>query len=182
MAARDFTATMLVLAVASSWLWPGSEATNYTVGGSVGWKVPPTGTKLSDWASKYTFKVGDILIFNFTTGIHDVAVVTKDNYDACNLSSSLEILSTGPASYSLDKDGEYYYICTFSNHCSRGQKLEITVGDSSSGPTSSPSPSDGKAPLPSSPPPTNFASALSATSMPVMASIIAGLWLMYFVM
>ncbi|KAK3436690.1 hypothetical protein EUGRSUZ_C01313 [Eucalyptus grandis] len=122
-----------------------AKATNYTVGGFEGWKIPSSAGAYSDWASQHTFEVGDVLgDVRFRLEQNDVADVTKEDYDACNTDSPFTVLSTSPANYSLDTAGDYYILCTTAGHCSQGQKLAITVTEPPSGPTSS---------LPGSPPP-----------------------------
>ncbi|XP_056162097.1 umecyanin-like [Syzygium oleosum] len=129
--------TACVLAVTVAFLL-GTEATNYTVGGSGGWKVPSSTGAYSDWASQHAFEAGDVLVFDFDSSTNDVADVTKEDYDACNTGAPFTVLSTSPAYYSLDTAGDYYFLCTTTGHCSQGQKLAITVAKSLSGPTSSP--------------------------------------------
>lgn len=73
----------------------------HVVGDSLGWIVPPGGPiAYSTWASLQTFNVGDILMFNFTTGQQDVAMVTKEAYDACKFHQ--------PTSPSNHWSGQYY--------------------------------------------------------------------------
>eukprot|EP00262_Sarcandra_glabra_P008387 TRINITY_DN21908_c0_g1_i1.p1 TRINITY_DN21908_c0_g1~~TRINITY_DN21908_c0_g1_i1.p1 ORF type:complete len:193 (+),score=13.59 TRINITY_DN21908_c0_g1_i1:60-638(+) len=103
-------------------------AKTYIVGDAIGWTVPPNTTVYGSWAAKQAFKVGDTLLFNFTTGEHNVAPVRKAGYDACNFSNVVGItITVGPARVLLGSPGEYYYICTVGTHCLLGQKLAINV-------------------------------------------------------
>ncbi|KAF8011390.1 hypothetical protein BT93_J1869 [Corymbia citriodora subsp. variegata] len=154
-----------------------AEATNYTVGGSGGWKIPSSTGVYSDWASQHTFEVGDVLVFDFDSSTHDVADVTKEDYDACNTDSPISVLSASPATYSLDTASDYYFLCTTAGHCSQGQKLAITVPEPPSGPTSSP---PGSLPPPSpttgattSPP--SVGSPLGVMRLVLFTSILVGL-------
>ncbi|MCD9645820.1 hypothetical protein HAX54_035116, partial [Datura stramonium] len=46
----------------------------HVVGDALAWTVPSGGAAAySAWAARKTFAVGDILVFNFTTGSHSVA-------------------------------------------------------------------------------------------------------------
>ncbi|KAJ6673222.1 BLUE COPPER PROTEIN [Salix viminalis] len=74
----------VVLGVASL-LLHSSKATDYEVGDSTGWKAPSDTSFYSTWASGKNFTVGDTLKFTFTTGVHDVATVSKSDYDSCNI-------------------------------------------------------------------------------------------------
>ncbi|PRQ46342.1 putative cupredoxin [Rosa chinensis] len=113
----------------------------HVVGDEFGWIVPPGGHYAYEaWASGHKFSVGDILEFNFTTGDQDVAMVTKEAFDSCNSTSPIELKTTGPANFTLDTIGSYYFIGTMDKHCELGQKLAINVTAHSGSPTPSPSP------------------------------------------
>ncbi|XP_042519129.1 mucin-5AC-like [Macadamia integrifolia] len=102
----------------------------YTVGDSLGWVLPIGGPSVyTNWASHRTFAVGDTLLFNFVTGQHDVAEVTKSSFDECNSKATIigSHISTGPAKITLNSLGEHYLICTFQGHCQVGQKLAVNV-------------------------------------------------------
>ncbi|KAB1199395.1 Stellacyanin [Morella rubra] len=140
-----------------------SMATTYTVGDTSGWTVPPSGAgAYSTWAANKSFTVGDILVFTFTTGAHDVARVTKAAYDVCNLTSPISIETNGPANLTLNDAGEHYYICTIASHCTLGQKLAINVTAATS-PTASP---PAATPSPSTPSPTGAAAPPPTTATP----------------
>uniref|UniRef100_A0A6N2N111 Phytocyanin domain-containing protein n=1 Tax=Salix viminalis TaxID=40686 RepID=A0A6N2N111_SALVM len=156
----------LLAAISVAYLIHSSSAqTTYTVGNTTGWIIPQTDPALySTWAANKAFKVGDILIFNFGANSHDVATVTKTNYDACNASNPLSLLSTPPVRITINASGEHYYFCSIPGHCSAGQKLMINVSDASSSPA--PQPSATPAPQPSTPTPSSSPSPAPATSPP----------------
>ncbi|GAV82494.1 Cu_bind_like domain-containing protein [Cephalotus follicularis] len=140
---------LVAIAINSLLLLQGSTAqTVHVVGDGLGWVIPPNGAAAyTTWAANKTFTVGDILVFNFATGRHDVAQVTKANFDSCNTNSPISLTSTSPANITLSAVGEHNYICNFTGHCSSGQKLAINVSASSSTPTI-PSPVPVQAPAP----------------------------------
>lgn len=146
-----FAAVFLLLAVVAP---PRrAAAATHKVGDSLGWTIPSSPSTYSDWASTQTFLVGDILLFNFTTGQHDVTEVTKAALDSCSSSNPVSAVRSGPASITLSAPGTRHFICSFSGHCSFGQKLTVTVrSQSSSPPTAAPSPSP-KSSTPVSPTP-----------------------------
>ncbi|KAL3585522.1 hypothetical protein D5086_012389 [Populus alba] len=146
--------SLLVFVVlgAASLLLRGSEAADYQVGGTTGWTRPASTSFYSDWVSGKTFAVGDSLMFNFMANAHDVAKVTKADYDACTTSSPISLVETSPARISLDASGEHYFICNFTGHCSAGQKMMINVSAASSSPSPAPQTSS-PAPQPSTPTP-----------------------------
>ncbi|KAI3724968.1 hypothetical protein L1987_64737 [Smallanthus sonchifolius] len=126
-----FSSSLLVLIaimVASMQFQSTVAQTRHVVGDALGWTIIPGGAgAYTDWASQQTFTVGDILVFNFTNGQHDVAEVVAANYEPCNSTRPISLVTTGPASLTLTTAGAHYYICTFPSHCQIGQKLTINV-------------------------------------------------------
>lgn len=80
-------------------------------------------------------------MFNFPTGQHDVAKVTKSAFDGCSGAHTLSMLTNGPATVTLNETGQQYFICTVGPHCSLGQKVSINVVKASTSPASAPKPS-----------------------------------------
>ncbi|WCJ30039.1 early nodulin-like protein 15 [Euphorbia peplus] len=100
----------------------------YIVGDGLGWVVPPGGSlAYMAWAYNKTFIVGDTLVFNFVNGVQDVAQVTKQGYERCNTSSTIQTWSTSPAKVLLNATGDYFFTSTYPRHCILGQQLAITV-------------------------------------------------------
>ncbi|XP_009364011.1 mavicyanin-like [Pyrus x bretschneideri] len=154
-------ATAFVVITATALITQRAEAETHTVGDATGWTNIVDSDTYSSWAAKHTFKVGDTLVFQFTTGRHDVATLTKKAYDECSNTDILGVLNQGPASYSLNETGDYYFICAFPGHCSEGQKLSIKVTASRA---AAPLPSDSKVPAS---PPTTMAPPPSDTKTPL---------------
>ncbi|XP_038977626.1 cucumber peeling cupredoxin-like [Phoenix dactylifera] len=166
-------AGMMIAVAAVSLVLEGSvvaAATRHVVGGSgTGWTIPPNASFYGEWSSSQTYVVGDTLVFNFPTGIHNVIQVPKSSYDACTAQNQIgSTLSTGPATVTLTSSGAHYYICGVSGHCSTGQKLAITVASSSSaGPAPTPTaggPTPSGAPAPASSGPSGVSPAASGPS------------------
>ncbi|XP_022756489.1 stellacyanin-like [Durio zibethinus] len=108
-------------------------ARTYTVGDSISWQIPNSNADFyDDWAENKDFMVGDVLVFNFTTGAHNVAEVTEVAYDACSTTDTIFTENNGPARITLKRTGEYYFICTFPAHCFGGQKLKVDVRNGAS--------------------------------------------------
>ncbi|CAL9028039.1 unnamed protein product [Prunus brigantina] len=149
---------VIVIAAAAALIIERAEAETHTVGGASGWTNTLAPEFYTSWAANHTFKVGDILVFEFTTGGHDVARLGKKAFDACNNTDLLSLPENqGPAKYSLNQTGDYYFICAFPGHCSEGQKLSIKVlatGPSAPAPAPhSEAPTTPTAPAPNSEPP-----------------------------
>ncbi|KAE9601805.1 hypothetical protein Lal_00040819 [Lupinus albus] len=134
--------SIIVVVIVGALLLQSIEAAEYTVGGDIGWtSFPPGGASFySNWAANFTFKVNDILVFNFESGRHSVAIITKGKYNKCDMSENTPSLATGPARVTLDHKGKFYFACPFTSHCKSGQKLKVKVVTHSSSPISSPSP------------------------------------------
>ncbi|KAI3989692.1 hypothetical protein MKX01_009184 [Papaver californicum] len=102
-----------------------SLATDYTVGDTAGWV---TNMDYTTWSSSKTFVVGDRLVFNYGSGAHSVAEVSKSDYEGCSSANTLASDSSGTTTVSLSKPGTRYFICGIPGHCSGGMKLAVTVG------------------------------------------------------
>ncbi|XP_050371118.1 blue copper protein-like [Argentina anserina] len=140
---------------------PSVGPTTFIVGDVPGWNVLGNGT-YTIWASNKTFLVGDVLVFNFLNNSHDVAEVTKTNYESCGTSNPLSLYKNPPVRITLNTTGEHFFICTYADHCNNGQKLAINVSSSTATPTSSPAPSPGG----SAPTPSTTATPPSGTTTP----------------
>ncbi|CAI0629274.1 unnamed protein product [Linum tenue] len=92
--------TLAFAAIAIAALLHSSVAqTTHTVGGNTGWTIPQGGDSVySNWASGNSFSVGDILVFNFAAGAHDVTQVNKADYDSCSASNPVLASTTGSSS------------------------------------------------------------------------------------
>ncbi|KAI5680858.1 hypothetical protein M9H77_02085 [Catharanthus roseus] len=148
--ARIQLAVLFVLLVAIAALVEKSAAATYVVGDTMGWTIPSGGaSSYASWAARHTFRPGDVLVFNFPTGAHDVGKVDKASFDSCSSTNPTTLITVGPANITLSGAGTEYFICTFGQHCSLGQKLAITVSASSP-----PAPAPTKPPTPTPTPPT----------------------------
>ncbi|CAK8563433.1 unnamed protein product [Lathyrus sativus] len=140
--AKNLNVLAFVLLAIANLLHGSLAQTRHVVGDATGWTIPNNGASFYvNWASKNTFTVGDTLVFNFPTGQHDVAKVTKSNFDGCNGANTLSMLTNGPATVTLNETGQQYFICTFGTHCSMGQKVSINVVKASTSPVAAPKPS-----------------------------------------
>ncbi|KAL7591707.1 hypothetical protein Lser_V15G33089 [Lactuca serriola] len=145
----------MAIMVASMQLHGTAAQTRHVVGDALGWTILSGGAAAyTTWASLQTFTVGDVLVFNFTNGDHDVAEVSAAAYGPCTATNPISLVTTGPASLTLTTAGTHYYICTFASHCQLGQKLTINVS------------ADASTTTPASPPTTIPTPPLSAPTTP----------------
>ncbi|KAF8034532.1 hypothetical protein BT93_C0754 [Corymbia citriodora subsp. variegata] len=140
-------------------------AVTYTVGDAMGWTIPASGAAAYQaWASSQIFEVGDILVFNFNGGAHDVAEVTETAFNSCDGTNPLSISTVPPARITLATAGLHFFICAIPGHCSLGQKVTINV--TTAGPSGSPPPSSSVAPSPKAATPPSATTPTSSTAAP----------------
>ncbi|KAJ0053705.1 hypothetical protein Pint_02982 [Pistacia integerrima] len=102
-----------------------ASAAQHVVGGSQGWVES---ADLNSWASGETFKVGDQLVFKYSSGLHSVVELASESaYKNCDLGTSLNSLSTGNDVVKLDKPSTRYFACGTIGHCGQGMKVKITT-------------------------------------------------------
>ncbi|KAJ9548658.1 hypothetical protein OSB04_021201 [Centaurea solstitialis] len=121
---------MKLLETASKDEFRGSTAQNtHIVGDGFGWPaVPQNDGFYVKWASQQKFHVNDVLLFNFATGAHTVAEVTKEAYNKCDGQNPISLAITSPAKLTINTPGDRFYICTtIGPHCNFFLKLAIKV-------------------------------------------------------
>ncbi|XP_059669093.1 mavicyanin-like [Cornus florida] len=118
-----------------------SYALQHIVGDSA-WSIPSTPHFYTNWSSSHSFCVGDTLLFDFESELHNVMQVSAREYESCTADYAFRTFTSGPATVPLIEKGVFYFVCSFSNYCTLGQKVTITVSKWSPGsaPTSPPSP------------------------------------------
>ncbi|KAI4335700.1 hypothetical protein L6164_014323 [Bauhinia variegata] len=162
--ANSMNLAILLLALAA--MLQTTLATDHIVGGSIGWH-PNGPTFFADWAANQTFRLNDVLVFNFTEFVHDVVVLNKENFDNCSFGKKVETFSTPPVRITLNRTGEFYFACEYTGHCTLGQKLAVNVSAfSPSEPAPAPGSSANSPPGSTgttAPPPQNAATPLAAT-------------------
>ncbi|KAK7356507.1 hypothetical protein VNO80_15780 [Phaseolus coccineus] len=112
------------------------SATTYTVGDSSGWDIS---TNLDTWIADKMFKVGDALVFQYSSG-QSVEEVTKENYDTCNTTNVLATYGNGNTTVPLTRGGDRYFVSGNKLYCLGGMKLHVHVegDDKSLAPTIAP--------------------------------------------
>ncbi|KAE8728209.1 Chemocyanin [Hibiscus syriacus] len=98
-----------------------SFATTFMVGDASGWDFG-----VNSWPNGKSFKAGDVLEFTYNRAIHDVMVVDKEAYEACERPISAPRFETGDDLITLKK-GDNYFICSFPGHCEGGLKIAVNA-------------------------------------------------------
>ncbi|WVZ08187.1 hypothetical protein V8G54_021533 [Vigna mungo] len=128
--------TILVV-IATIFLPSIAVAKDIVVGDDHGWTV---GFDYSAWAADKTFFVGDVLVFKYAVGEHNVFKVNGTAFQSCTVPPPSQALTTGSDRIVLAIPGRKWYICGVGSHCSAGQKLVITVQPQTLPPTLPPAP------------------------------------------
>ncbi|KAK1369765.1 mavicyanin [Heracleum sosnowskyi] len=110
------------------------SAKDHTVGGSSGWDES---TDFNSWASGETFKVGDKLVFKYSTMHSVVELGDESAYKSCGIGSAVDSMKGGNSVVKLDKPGTRYFACGTMGHCDQGMKVKIKTVSASSTPSSS---------------------------------------------
>ncbi|KAG2310522.1 hypothetical protein Bca4012_025037 [Brassica carinata] len=103
-----------------------ADAHRYSVGGNGDWVENPH-ESYNSWAARNRFQVNDTLYFKYAKGSDSVQVVTKADYDACNVNNPIEKFDNGDTEVALNRSGPFYFISGIQEHCSKGQKLIVAV-------------------------------------------------------
>ncbi|XP_058742090.1 cucumber peeling cupredoxin-like [Vicia villosa] len=103
------------------------SATQFIVGDSAGWVIPPYPTYYTSWTDSHFIREGDSLEFNFDTKFYNLIQVSKSEYEHCAALEPLKVFNTSPINFLLKEKDVYYFICSVSNYCSLGQKIMIDV-------------------------------------------------------
>ncbi|KAI3805995.1 hypothetical protein L1987_21883 [Smallanthus sonchifolius] len=116
----------------------------YKVGDSTGWAAS-SNSSYADWASSKTFRVHDVILFEYNATNDNVILVTHSDFRACNTTAPLKMYNSGNDSFTIKSGGHYYFTSNFSGHCQGGQKLDVRVLKSPP-PHATPSPSPAPSP------------------------------------
>ncbi|XWS61878.1 hypothetical protein CRYUN_Cryun07bG0162200 [Craigia yunnanensis] len=127
-----------IIAVVAFFAIPSSLATEFVVGDEKGWSLD---FDYQGWAAGKEFRVGDKLVFKYTSGVHNVLRVNGTEFQQCEAADNTVPLTTGNDVISLATPGRKWYICGVARHCAaRNMKLNITVLSQVGSPSSAPTP------------------------------------------
>uniref|UniRef100_A0ACD5X656 Uncharacterized protein n=2 Tax=Avena sativa TaxID=4498 RepID=A0ACD5X656_AVESA len=98
-----------------------AESAVYTVGDSGGWTFGS-----ESWSQGKSFRAGDVLVFKYAPGAHNVVAVDAAGYGSCSAPGGARTYSSGNDRVTLSS-GANYFICSFPGHCIAGMRLAITA-------------------------------------------------------
>ncbi|XP_038896399.1 early nodulin-like protein 2 [Benincasa hispida] len=103
-----------------------SQAYTFYVGGKDGWVLDPS-ESYDNWANRNRFQVNDVLVFKYARGSDSVLVVSKEDYDKCDLNNPVVKLEDGNSEFKFDRSGAFYFVSGKPGSCENGQKLVVVV-------------------------------------------------------
>ncbi|XP_020275555.1 basic blue protein-like [Asparagus officinalis] len=147
MASNTFAFLFSILSFLSFFTKTYVQAREYSVGDNGRWDQ---GVNYLTWSQKYNFTVGDVLVFIYVKGQHNVYQVTEETYRSCNSSSGVKAIhDSGNDRVTLTEATQYWFICDTKGHCKGGMRFGIIVENSTVAKMpSAPSPDDFMPPAP----------------------------------
>nr|GLL23940.1 uclacyanin 1-like isoform X1 [Ipomoea trifida] len=109
----------------------------HVVGGDIGWE---TTNIIDDWSSGRVFRVGDTVCFAHSGQDSIVELGSLEEYESCDLSNPIRMLTDGLDKISLDGEGIRYFASGNIDNCRKGLKLPVNVQPQVYGPISAESP------------------------------------------
>ncbi|KAK9145721.1 hypothetical protein Sjap_005624 [Stephania japonica] len=107
----------------------------YKVGDLDAWGIPTAANPrvYTYWSQNHNFKLGDSLLFLYPPSQDSVIQVTEQSFKACNTKEPVLYMGDGNSLFNITSTGKFYFTSGNSQHCLKGQKLEISVlsGDGS---------------------------------------------------
>lgn len=98
-----------------------SESMNYTVGDSRGWTFGS-----GSWSNGKRFLAGDMLVFKYAPGAHNVVAVDAAGHNSCSAPDGAVRYSSGNDNVTLTR-GTSFFICGVPGHCAAGMKMAVTA-------------------------------------------------------
>ncbi|PKA46160.1 Blue copper protein [Apostasia shenzhenica] len=148
MASHHHLLFLLLLPISLILLSAGRRAAceEYRVGGEDGWI---NGNNYLRWSQQFNFSVGDVLVFSYVKGQHNVFDVTEAAFRSCNAELGVnKRYESGDDRVELRRAATYFFICNTPGHCLGGMKFSVSVQPAASGnpPAAEPAPEGNGAP------------------------------------
>lgn len=132
--------------------------------------------------------VENILLMKTTefkySSLHSVVELANESaYKSCDITTSVNSMSTGNDVVKLDKPGTRYFACGTPGHCSQGMKVKVTVAAANGSPSSSSSstPSSSSSSSSSASPASSSAAVASAIATLILVASLLGLQMLLFI-
>ncbi|CAN6234594.1 unnamed protein product [Urochloa humidicola] len=93
----------------------------WPVGDNAGWSFGVLG-----WPNYKPFKTGDVLLFRYQKGSHNVVQVNVEQYSLCKVPANAPVWNSGNDSVTIAR-GVSFYISGFPGDCEKGMKIAVTA-------------------------------------------------------
>ncbi|XP_006302843.2 mavicyanin [Capsella rubella] len=104
------------------------SSTLYKVGDLDAWGIPVDAKVYSKWPKSHSFKIGDSLLFLYPPSEDSLIQVTASNFKSCNTKDPILYMNDGNSLFNLTQNGTLYFTSAHPGHCSKYQKLLVSVG------------------------------------------------------
>ncbi|CAL9119922.1 unnamed protein product, partial [Musa textilis] len=121
MVGRSYIAALALICLCLFYHLEITAATEFTVGDSAGWSF-----NVQNWPNGKSFKAGDVLVFKYEQGAHNVVVVDAEGYISCKPKAGSKTYTSGNDNITLAA-GTSYFICSFPGHCEAAVKIKVTA-------------------------------------------------------
>ncbi|KAK3156512.1 hypothetical protein QOZ80_2AG0108210 [Eleusine coracana subsp. coracana] len=81
---------------------------------------------MQGWGKGRSFAAGDVLVFDYAAGAHNVVKVDQTGYNTCRPSAGAPTYTSGHDRIMLHR-GTNLFICSFPGHCNGGMKIAVTA-------------------------------------------------------
>ncbi|KAF8028034.1 hypothetical protein BT93_E0831 [Corymbia citriodora subsp. variegata] len=105
-------------------------SSQYKVGDLDAWGIPADANSqvYAKWSKYHYFKLGDSLLFLYPPSQDSVVQVTRQAYDACNVTDPILRMDDGNSLFNITAPGVFYFTSGSPGHCEKKQKLQVAVG------------------------------------------------------
>ncbi|AEE34268.1 putative Phytocyanin domain, cupredoxin [Arabidopsis thaliana] len=104
------------------------SSTLYKVGDLDAWGIPIDAKVYSKWPKSHSFKIGDSLLFLYPPSEDSLIQVTPSNFKSCNTKDPILYMNDGNSLFNLTQNGTLYFTSANPGHCTKYQKLLVSVG------------------------------------------------------
>ncbi|KAJ0989743.1 hypothetical protein J5N97_008099 [Dioscorea zingiberensis] len=97
---------------------------DHVVGGDQGWDAA---SNIAAWSMDKIFRVGDNIWFTYSAAQGVVEVKSKEEFEFCDISNPIRMLTGGLEAVVLEGEGSRYFIGGRPEDCRNGLKLHVQV-------------------------------------------------------
>ncbi|KAI3440192.1 Phytocyanin domain-containing protein [Psidium guajava] len=123
-AARAAVSAVVLVLLSLNARWVGAQV-HHVVGGDRGWDAS---NAVGSWSSGRVFRVGDKIWFAYSAAQEGIVeVVSRDEYESCDVSNPIRMYTGGIDCVPLEEQGVRYFASNREESCKGGLKLHVEV-------------------------------------------------------